>query len=170
MHRSVFPLCKELLRLLPKPLYTSSCDNVESLSTFLNGQKTWKSHCSQSGLYAGCLTTSRCMALSCSWTLDHMGSDTVMQQDGGVSEFTWMIVLYVGVQLLKSLRLMVCTDCVITWFGIQKKGFLYQQMLVIRMSSIGLKQGVSISCLLIFFSEQNGDTVFHCPSSMSLSV
>jgi hypothetical protein len=43
-----------------------------------------------------------------------MGSDTVMQQDDALREFTWMIVLYVGVQLSKGLRLMVCADCVIT--------------------------------------------------------
>jgi hypothetical protein len=40
-----------------------------------------------------------------------MGTDTVMQQDDAVCEFTWMIVLYVGVQLSKSLKLMVCADC-----------------------------------------------------------
>lgn len=132
MSRSVFPLCKEMLRLLPKLLYCSlqhiiMWHNVESLSMFFNGQKTWKSHGSQSGLYAGCLTTSttsHCMALSCTWTLDHMGSDTVMQQDNVLREFTWMIVLYVGVQLSKSSKLMVCSDCVITWFEVQKKGFL----------------------------------------------
>jgi hypothetical protein len=42
------------------------------------------------------------------------GSDTVMQQDDAPREFMWMIVLYVGVQLSKRTRLMVCTDCVIT--------------------------------------------------------
>lgn len=52
-----------------------------------------------------------------------MGSDTVMQQDDAFREFTWMIVLYVGVQLSKSLKLMVCADCVITLFEVQKKGF-----------------------------------------------
>jgi len=34
-----------------------------------------------------------------------------------------MIVLYVGVQLSKILKLMVCADCVITLFEVQKKGF-----------------------------------------------
>jgi hypothetical protein len=43
-----------------------------------------------------------------------MGTDTVMQQDDAVGEFTWMPVLYVGVQLSKSLTVKICADCVIT--------------------------------------------------------
>jgi hypothetical protein len=37
-----------------------------------------------------------------------------MQQDDAVSEFTQMIVLYLGGQLSEILKLMVCTDFVIT--------------------------------------------------------
>jgi len=43
-----------------------------------------------------------------------MATGTVMQQDDAVSEFTWAIVLCVGVHLSKSLKLMVCADNVIT--------------------------------------------------------
>jgi len=43
-------------------------------------------------------------------------------------------------------------------------------MLVIRKTSVGMKQGVSISSLIIFFSEQNGDTVFHCPTTICPEV
>jgi hypothetical protein len=43
-----------------------------------------------------------------------MGTDTVMEHDDAISEFTWVIVLYVGVQLSKCLKLMVCADYVIT--------------------------------------------------------
>jgi hypothetical protein len=90
-----------------------------------------------------------------------------------------MIVLYVGVQLSKSLKLMVCADCNYYMIWSREEGVpwcqRYQQMLVIRTSSVGMKQGVFISCLLIFFSEQNGGTVFHCPTTVcprnvSLSV
>jgi hypothetical protein len=51
----------------------------------------------KSGLYAGCLSTSHCMAFSLSW--DHMGTSIIMQQDDAIRQFTQTFIPDLGMQL-----------------------------------------------------------------------
>jgi len=72
-----------------------------------------KMHGNKSGLYAQYLS----LAFSWSWLPWAHGD-----RKCAAPEFTTKFVLELGVQLLSSLRSKVCTDCVITWFEVQKQG------------------------------------------------
>jgi hypothetical protein len=48
------------------------------------------------------------------------------------SEFAWAFVLDLGTQLLKCLSIMVCIDCVVTWFEVEKQWYLDDPLVMFR--------------------------------------
>jgi len=62
--------------------------HVQRMSSFLGVQRYENYMGNNFGLYAGCVSTSDSMTFSWSWTLDHILTGVVMQQDYAVSEST----------------------------------------------------------------------------------
>jgi hypothetical protein len=79
-----------------------------------NGPKTWNSHGNKSGIYAGYFEHlplhGTQLVLN---SLGHTGMSAVDQQDDVVNELTQIFVVDFGMQLLKTLATMVCTDYVV---------------------------------------------------------